>query len=73
MAEVSLMIYPNNAPSDMNDRITSGAIDKLTNQLIENTKSSVPSNFSAVTDYATSFSVAKVALKAVDSTFLWSQ
>ena len=60
MAEVMLM---NNAPLDKNDSITSGAID----QLIENTKSSVTSNFSAVTDYATSFSVAEVAFKAVDS------
>ena len=64
MAEVMLM---NNAPLDKNDSITSGAIDQLTDQLIENTKSSVTSNFSAVTDYATSFSVAEVALKAVDS------
>ena len=64
MAEVMLM---NNAPLDKNDSITSGAIDQLTDQLIENTKSSVTSNFSAVTDYATSFSVAEVAFKAVDS------
>ena len=64
MAEVMLM---NNAPLDKNDSITSRTIDQLTDQLIENTKSSVTSNFSAVTDYTTSFSVAKVALKAVDS------
>jgi len=62
MAEVMLTILPNNAPTDMNESISSG-----TDQFIENTKSSVTSYFSAVTDYATSFSVAKVALKAVDS------
>ena len=67
MAEVMLMIFPNNAPPDMIDSISYGAIDQLTDQLIENTKSSVTSYFSVVTDYTTSFSVAKVALKAVDS------
>ena len=62
MAEVMLTILPNNAPTDMNESISSE-----TDQFIENTKSSVTSYFSVVTDYATSFSVAKVALKAVDS------
>jgi len=70
MAEVMVQVLPDSAVNNISAAVER-EIDQLADHLLESTKSTVTSyfksNFSAVSDYASSFTVAQVALKAVDS------
>merc|ERR1712098_628293 len=70
LADVMVQVLPDSAVNNISAAVER-EIDQLTDHFLESTKSSVTSyfksNFSAVSDYASSFTVAQVALKAVDS------